>query len=173
MNTQAKRYSCAVITISDKGAAGLRADTSGETLQRILGEHGFENTYYTIIPDDENTIVRHLLDCADTKKTDLIVTTGGTGLSPRDVTPDATLRVIDKEIPGMAEAMRAASCVKTINAIISRAVVGTRKNSIIINLPGSQKAAAENIEVLLPALPHALAKLQGDPSDCGAAVQTP
>ncbi|MDH4024242.1 MAG: MogA/MoaB family molybdenum cofactor biosynthesis protein, partial [Desulfuromonadales bacterium] len=107
-----------------------------------------------------------LIAWTDQGKLDLIVTTGGTGLSPRDVTPQATLQVIDYEIPGMAEAMRTQSLRKTPHAMVSRAVVGVRKQTMIINLPGSPKAARENLETLLPALPHALAKLTGDPSDC-------
>jgi molybdenum cofactor synthesis domain-containing protein len=100
-------------------------------------------------------------------KADLILTTGGTGLSPRDVTPDATLKVIDKEVPGFSEAMRAESLKKTPHAMISRAIVGTRGTSLIVNLPGSPKSVKENLSVILPALPHALSKLKGDPSECG------
>jgi molybdenum cofactor synthesis domain-containing protein len=119
-----------------------------------------------MIPDDAATIAATLCDWADKEHLQLILTTGGTGLSPRDVTPEATLQVVDRLVPGMAEAMRAASLVKTPHAMLSRAVVGIRGATLIINLPGSPRGASENLAVLLPALGHALAKLQGDPADC-------
>ena len=115
----------------------------------------------------EREIIEALKKSADQLKADLILTTGGTGLSPRDVTPDATLKVIDKEVPGFAEAMRAESLKKTPHAMISRAIVGIRGSSLIVNLPGSPKSVRENLSVILPALPHALSKLKGDPSECG------
>ncbi|PNU20328.1 molybdenum cofactor biosynthesis protein [Geothermobacter hydrogeniphilus] len=154
-----------ILTLSDKGARGERVDESGEILREMAAELG-PVCCYEMIPDDFSLIVATLRDWADNRKLDLLLTTGGTGLSPRDVTPEATLAVIDREVPGMAEAMRAASLAKTPHAMISRAVVGLRGTTLIANMPGSPKAVRENFAVLLPALPHALAKLKGDPSDC-------
>jgi molybdopterin adenylyltransferase len=154
-----------VLTLSDKGSQGQRVDESGPVVKGLLTPVG-EVVHVAILPDDLESIVALLIAWTDQEKLDLIVTTGGTGLSPRDVTPQATLQAIDYEIPGMAEAMRMQSLQKTPHAMVSRAVVGVRKQTMIINLPGSPKAARENLEVLMPALPHALAKLAGDPSDC-------
>ena len=154
-----------VLTLSDKGSQGLRVDESGPVVEELLAPVG-EVVHVAILPDDLASIAALLITWTDQKKLDLIVTTGGTGLSPRDVTPQATLQSIDYEIPGMAEAMRMQSLKKTPHAMVSRAVVGVRKQTMIINLPGSPKAARENLETLLPALPHALAKLAGDPFDC-------
>lgn len=160
-------YRVGVLTLSDKGSTGQRVDESGPVVQSLLSELG-EITHTSILPDDEDAIVALLKSWADQEELNLIVTTGGTGLTPRDVTPQATLRLIDYEIPGMAEAMRAKSLEKTAHAMLSRAVVGVRGRTVIVNLPGSPRAARENLEVLLPALPHALAKLAGDPDDCGS-----
>jgi molybdenum cofactor synthesis domain-containing protein len=168
MRKDAEKFKCAVITMSDKGSVGEREDTSGAALQRILLEEGYTLESYMIIPDNEEKIVETLLDLIDNRKIDLIVTTGGTGVSPTDVTPEAMRKVIDKEVPGMAEAMRAASFAKTPHAVLSRGITGIRKESLIINLPGSQKAAIENIEIVLPAIPHALLKIKGEKSDCGS-----
>ena len=158
-------FQIGVLTLSDKGSQGQRVDESGPVVEELLGPVG-EVVHVAILPDDIASIATLLIAWTDQGKLDLIVTTGGTGLSPRDVTPQATLQVIDYEIPGMAEAMRMQSLQKTPHAMVSRAVVGVRKQTMIINLPGSPKAARENLETLLPALPHALAKLAGDPSDC-------
>ncbi len=160
-----RSFHVGVLTLSDKGSQGLRADESGPVVEELLAPVG-EVVHVAILPDDLASIATLLIAWTDQEKLDLIVTTGGTGLSPRDVTPQATLQVIDYEIPGMAEAMRMQSLQKTPHAMVSRAVVGVRKQTMIINLPGSPKAARENLETLLPALPHALAKLTGDPSDC-------
>ncbi len=159
-------YRIGVLTLSDKGAQGQRVDESGPVVREMLEVVG-QVTHDAILPDDLASIVDILTDWSDQEKLDLIVTTGGTGLTPRDVTPQASMQVIDYEIPGMAEVMRMQSLKKTPHAMLSRAIVGVRRQTIIINLPGSPKAARENLEVLLPALPHALAKLAGDPSDCG------
>lgn len=158
-------YRFGVLTLSDKGSAGQRVDESGPVVQKLLAAIGV-CSQFAILPDDVESIMTMLKDWTDSEKLDLIVTTGGTGLSPRDVTPQATLQVIDYEIPGMAEVMRMQSLKKTPHAMMSRAVVGVRCQTMIINLPGSPKAAKENLEAILPALPHALAKLAGDPSDC-------
>ena len=159
-------YHIGVVTLSDKGSQGQRVDESGPIVQGMLATVG-EVTHALILPDDIETIVSILTEWSDQEQLNLIVTTGGTGLTPRDVTPQATLQVVDYEIPGMAEVMRMESLKKTPHAMMSRAVVGVRKQTMIINLPGSPKAARENLEAVLPALPHALAKLAGDPSDCG------
>ena len=157
----------AILTISDKGFRGEREDTSGPMVRETLDNAGFSVVYVEVLPDDQHLIEERLCRLADQASFDLVVTTGGTGVSPQDVTPDATLAVIDRQIPGMAEAMRAISLKKTPHAILSRAVAGIRGETLIINLPGSVKGARENLEVVLPALQHALEKIQGDPSDCG------
>jgi molybdenum cofactor synthesis domain-containing protein len=156
----------AVITVSDKGSRGEREDLSGQAIIEILGKIDVEVSEYRVIPDSEEEIKLLLLEFADGHSYDLIITTGGTGVSPRDVTPDATLKVIEKEIPGIAEAMRHASTAVTPHAMISRAVAGIRKRSLIINLPGSPRGVRENLSVVLPALRHAIEKIKGDQSDC-------
>lgn len=161
-------YRIGVLTLSDKGSQGKRVDESGPVVQEMLAEIGGV-TQTAILPDDVADIVDLLKEWCDQEHLNLVVTTGGTGLTPRDITPQATLQVLDYEIPGMAEAMRSKSLEKTPHAMLSRAVVGVRGQTMIINLPGSPKGARENLEVLLPALPHALAKLAGDPEDCASA----
>ncbi len=160
-------FRVAILTISDRGSKGDREDSSGPLIREMVKGLPAEVIYYEIIPDEKEVIIEALKKSADQLEADLILTTGGTGLSPRDVTPDATLKVIDKEIPGFSEAMRAESLKKTPHAMISRAVCGVRGSSLIVNLPGSPKSVKENLSVILPALPHALSKLMGDPSECG------
>ncbi|MGE4544958.1 MAG: molybdenum cofactor biosynthesis protein B [Pedobacter sp.] len=158
-------FTIGILTLSDKGSRGEREDLSGQVIRDIVAPLG-KVTHYQVIPDDVDIIVETLVAWVDTDKVDLILTTGGTGLSPRDVTPEATARVLDWEIPGMAEAMRVASMQKTPHAMLSRAKAGVRRQSMIINLPGSPKGVRENLEVVMPALGHGLKKLKGDPSDC-------
>jgi len=156
----------AVLTISDKGARGERADTSGPVVQALLEQAGMAVVHTDIIPDTCAMIADRLTACCDEMRCDLVVTTGGTGVAPRDVTPEATRSVIERELPGFGEAMRMESLKITPHAVISRAMAGIRGRSLIINLPGSPKAARENLATVLPAIAHAIAKIQGDPSDC-------
>lgn len=155
-----------VLTLSDKGAQGLRQDESGAVVRDLLTGQALEVRTMAIIPDEYDQIVHTLKQWTDELGLRLIVTTGGTGLSPRDVTPEATLAVIEKRVPGMEEVMRMESLKKTPHAMISRAVVGVRKQTLIINLPGSPKAARECLAAVLPALGHALDKLGGDTREC-------
>ncbi len=153
----------AVLTLSDKGSRGERTDESGPAIAEALKGLG-EVKYYDILPDERDLIrERLILYCG---KVDLILTTGGTGLSPRDVTPEATRDVIHREVPGIAEAMRAEGLGKTRNAMLSRAVAGVRGQTLIINLPGSPRAVRENLAAIIDALPHAVEKIKGDPSEC-------
>lgn len=194
-----KGLSVAWITLSDKGAAGLRVDESGPAIgaqiraafsgkEEPAHAHHHDQTHADrhehhhhahaavciariqgyLLPDDATALKALLTDLALVQRYDLIITTGGTGLSPRDVSPEATLAVIEKRLHGMEQAMMAASLAKTPYAMISRAVAGTLGEALIVNLPGSRKAVAENLAAILPALPHAIAKLQGDSSDCGS-----
>ena len=156
-----------VITLSDKGSRGEREDISGREVIRMLTDLDIRVADYEIVPDEKEVIKGKLIEYADTRRLDLVVTTGGTGVSPRDLTPDATLEVIERELPGMAEAMRRESLKKTPHAMISRAVAGIRGQTLIINLPGSPKGVRENLAVILPALKHAIEKIKGDESDCG------
>jgi molybdopterin adenylyltransferase len=162
-----KVYSCAVLTISDRGSRNERTDTSGPALCRTLEEHGFLLASTATVPDEVDDIRRAITGWTDDQKIDLVITTGGTGLSPRDVTPEATRPLLDLEIPGIGEMMRMANAAITLNAILSRGLAGTRKQSLIINLPGSKTAALENIGSVINALPHALDKLKGSQEDCG------
>ena len=160
--------SAGIITVSDKGSQGKREDLSGPAIAEMLAEAFIEIKHTIIIPDETDKIKEAIIDFADVKNLDLILTTGGTGVSPRDLTPDATLKVIDKEIPGMAEAMRYQSMLITPHAMISRAVAGIRGRCLIVNLPGSPKGAKENLAVILPALKHAIEKIKGDEADCAS-----
>lgn len=155
-----------VLTISDKGFKGQRKDESGPLVAEILTKAGYTVERQSIVPDYYEKIAECLIEWVDKDGLSIIVTTGGTGVSPTDVTPEATLKVIRYQIPGMAEAMRTASLTKTPHAMLSRAIVGVRGNTLIINLPGSPEGAKENLTVVLPAVNHALAKIAGDSSDC-------
>ena len=155
------------MTISDKGARGDRQDKSGAVIREILPSIAARIVNYDVIPDEKEPIAAKLVKWADEDDLDIIITTGGTGLTPRDVTPEATLAVVDRIVPGFAEAMRAESLKKTPHAMLSRAVVGTRGKCLIINLPGSPKAVRECLEVILPALPHAVETLKGQSDECG------
>jgi molybdopterin adenylyltransferase len=158
----------AIITLSDKGAKGEREDESGKAIHEMIAGMNALVAHYEVLPDEKQRIIEVLSRLSDSGTIDLIITTGGTGVSARDVTPEATLAVIDRELPGMAEAMRAASLKKTPHAMISRAVAGIRKQTLIVNLPGSPKAVRENLAVILPALSHAIEKIDGDPRECGS-----
>jgi len=155
-----------ILTVSDRGSRGLRSDESGRVARDMLDNAGFTVEQTAVVPDDPSRIQEVLLEWADKDRLSLILTSGGTGLSPRDNTPQATQEILDYEIPGIAEAMRAAGLSKTPHAMLSRAVAGVRGTSLIINLPGSPRAVRENLEVVLPALHHALDKIEGDPTDC-------
>lgn len=159
-------FSAGILTISDKGSRGERIDESGEVIKEILAALDARVLKYEIVPDDREVISAKLAEWVDSEGIELILTTGGTGLTPRDVTPEATLAVIDKEVPGFAEAMRAESLKKTPMAVLSRAVAGIRKRSLIINLPGSPRAVRECMEVVSPALNHAIETLRGQAGDC-------
>ena len=160
------RIRAAILTISDKGSRGERTDQSGPALSRWLSERGVEVAVTAMLADEQALIASVLQQWSDSGDTDLILTTGGTGVSPRDVTPEATVQVLQRIIPGFSEAMRAASLAKTPFAMISRGVCGNRYRTLILNLPGNPTAAVENLEAVWPAVPHAIRKLQGDPSDC-------
>jgi molybdopterin adenylyltransferase len=156
-----RRWKVGILTSSDKGARGEREDLSGQVIREMVLDIGAEVVEYEIVPDEFEVLRDALLRFSDIERLDLVVTTGGTGLSKRDVTPEATLSVIERIVPGMAEAMRAASLEKTPFAMLSRAVAGTRGDTLIVNLPGSPKGVRECLEVLLPVIPHALSILQG------------
>jgi molybdopterin adenylyltransferase len=162
------KYRAVVITISDKGSKGEREDTSGPRLREML-DQTYDIGEVLIVPDEMDLIAETIKTQIDREGFDLVVTTGGTGVGPRDVTPEATRAVIEKDIPGFSEAMRMESYRITPFALISRAVCGIRGQSIIINLPGSPKAAVECLSFILNSLPHALEKVKGDPSECATA----
>jgi molybdenum cofactor synthesis domain-containing protein len=154
----------AVLTLSDKGSTGEREDESGLLIQEVLKTIGSKVLSYDILPDDKERIKEKILKYSS--EVDLILTTGGTGLSPRDVTPDATLEVIDRMVPGIAETMRIEGLSKTRRAMLSRAVAGVKGKCLIVNLPGSPKAVRESLEIILDIIPHAIEKIKGDPSEC-------
>lgn len=159
-------YRAAVITMSDKGSQGLREDTAGDRVVEILEENGWKVEYRTMIPDEFEQIKSELIKCADELKVTLTVTTGGTGFSMRDVTPEATLAVVDREVRGIPEAMRAESMKITPMGMLSRAAAGLRKQTLIINLPGSKKAASECLEAVIGPIKHGVEVLLGESADC-------
>ncbi|HET6515179.1 MAG TPA: MogA/MoaB family molybdenum cofactor biosynthesis protein [Thermodesulfovibrionales bacterium] len=156
----------AVLTLSDKGSRGERKDLSGPMIGEMLADIGAEVKQYEILPDEKEMIKKRLVEYAE--KVDLILTTGGTGLSPRDVTPDATREVIEREVPGIAEMMRSEGMKKTPRSMLSRAIAGIRGQTLIINLPGSPKAVQENLSTILAVIPHAVEKIKGDTTECAA-----
>jgi len=155
-----------IITASDKGSRGEREDQSGRVIREMVAGIGGEVVEYVVIPDERQIIAATLIEFADQKGCELILTTGGTGFAPRDVTPEATLEVVEKLVPGLPEAMRAASIKITPAGMLSRAQAGIRGQSLIVNLPGSPKAVRECLEVILPALPHGLEILKGTAGEC-------
>ena len=165
-------YHAAVLTVSDRSFRGERPDAGGPLVAEILKEANYEVIYTSIVPDEQSEIEAALCRITDEMDVQLLVTTGGTGFAPRDVTPEATLAVCDRLTPGIPEAMRYASMQVTNRAMLSRAQAGIRKNTLIINLPGSPKAARENLEAVLPAVSHGLEMLSGAPADCAALPQT-
>ncbi|HJB95692.1 MAG TPA: MogA/MoaB family molybdenum cofactor biosynthesis protein [Candidatus Mediterraneibacter intestinigallinarum] len=160
------RWKAAVITLSDKGYAGEREDKSGPLLCEMITEAGYEVKETILLPDEQKEIEKCLCKLCDTDKVDVIFTTGGTGFSPRDCTPEATMAVAERNVPGIAEAMRMASMQVTPRAMLSRGVSVIRGKTLIVNLPGSPKAVRENLEVILPALDHGLAILSGRDGEC-------
>ena len=160
-----EKYTAAVITVSDRCSAGEREDAGGPLVRQMIEDAGYEVVYSSVIPDELDTIKAELCRCAGDDVA-LIVTTGGTGFSPRDVTPEATVFVCERLVPGIPEAMRASSLKITERAILSRQAAGIRGRSLIINLPGSPKAASENFEAVSSALKHGLEMLRGGPADC-------
>lgn len=160
-------YRVGILTASDKGAAGQREDLSAAAIREMISRLGWRVEVYRVVPDDLDDISSALIDMVDREKLDLVLTTGGTGFSPRDNTPEATKSVIEREVPGIPEVMRAVSLKKTPRAMLSRAAAGIRKRTLIINLPGSQKAVRECLEAILDTLPHGLEILTGRSGECG------
>lgn len=160
-----KDFRVAVITLSDRSYRGEREDLSGPEIISYLREHGWGEAEYLLLPDDRALLEKSLIDLADRKETDLILTTGGTGFSPRDITPEATAAVGTKAAPGISEAIRAHSLTKTKHAMLSRGVSVIRNSTLIINLPGSPKAVREAMDVIIEALPHGLGLLRGEKLD--------
>ncbi|PRR68689.1 MogA/MoaB family molybdenum cofactor biosynthesis protein [Neomoorella humiferrea] len=159
-------FRIAILTASDKGSRGEREDKSAAVIREMVAGLG-EVVAYAVVPDERQILAAKLREFCDTVGVDLILTTGGTGFSPRDVTPEATRDVIEREVPGLPEAMRAASLKATPHAMLSRAIAGIRGKTLIINLPGSPKGVRENLATILPALPHGLAILKGEVGECG------
>ena len=159
-------YTVGIITASDKGSQGKREDVSGATIKEIIEKENYKVTEYVVVPDEKEDIKNAIIDMIDNKSVDLVLTTGGTGFSKRDVTPEATKEVIHKETPGISEGIRNFSFKITPKAMLSRATSGIRNNSLIINMPGSPKAVRESLEYLLQALTHGMDILKGNDSEC-------
>ena len=159
-------FTAAVLTVSDRSAQGLRKDESGPEVAKLLEEAGYQVVWTGVVPDEQKEIQAVLCRLADEERVALVVTTGGTGFAPRDVTPEATLAICERLTPGIPEAMRYASLQVTPRAMLSRAQAGIRGGTLIVNLPGSPKAARENLQAVLPALAHGLEMLSGRQSDC-------
>ena len=159
-------YQVGIVTLSDKGAKGERQDLSGPKIQELLPKDKYEVISYTMLPDDREKIRRELIRLSDEVKCDLILTTGGTGFSERDVTPEATEEVIERKVPGIPEAIRAYSMTITKRAMLSRATAGIRGKTLIVNLPGSPKAVRESLEYIIDTLAHGLEILSGEARDC-------
>lgn len=159
-------FTAGIITLSDKGSRGERVDESGRVIEEMIQEAGYEVKHKEIIPDDLNLIEEKLIEYSDVHQVDLILTTGGTGFSPRDVTPEATEKVATRRVPGIAEAMRAYSMSITKRAMLSRAASVIRNNTLIINLPGSPKAVKETLDYILPELDHGLKILKNLDGEC-------
>ncbi len=159
------KHSYAILTVSDKGSRGEREDRGGPVIRQVVAELGGEVAAYEIVPDEKARIQEKIVGWADQLGVDVVLITGGTGLAPRDVTPTSTLEVIDYEVPGIPEAMRAESLKKTPNAMLSRMVAGVRGRTLVVNLPGSPRAVQECLEVIKAALPHAVDTLRGEVGD--------
>ena len=160
-------FSVGILTVSDKGAAGEREDVSGRLLHELVPRLPGKVVDYHMVPDDRATIREALIAFSDPGRVDLVLTTGGTGISPRDVTPDATRDILDYLVPGIGEVMRMEGYRKNPRAIISRGIGGVRRRTLFVNLPGSPRAVRECFDLLLPALPHAIEKIRGEGGDCG------
>lgn len=156
----------AILTMSDKGSRGERIDGTGPAIRQAIEGKGYSVEYYKMIPDEKEMIAGELIHLCDDLKVDLVLTNGGTGFSSRDVTPEATMNVIEKYVPGIGEAMRMESLKITPKGMLSRGIAGIRKKTLIVNLPGSPKAAVENLEAILPALPHGIDILTGAAGEC-------
>lgn len=162
-------FTVGIITASDKGYANERIDKSGKVIEDIMKAHGYQVAKYIVLPDDETILAKEMINMSDCLKVDLILTTGGTGFSERDVTPEATLKVIHKLAPGISEAMRYYSLGITKRAMLSRGVSGIRNKTLIINLPGSPKAVKESLECIIDSLEHGIEILTGKAKECGRA----
>jgi molybdopterin adenylyltransferase len=159
-------YTAGVLTVSDSTARGSRRDESGPIIRHLLEQHGYSVPLYKTVPDEIQDIKDILIKWTDNASLDIIVTTGGTGLFPRDITPEATKSIIEREVPGIAEAIRIRGLDYTPMAILSRGIAGVRGKTLIINLPGSPSAVTQGMEVILPVLKHASDKIKGDPTPC-------
>jgi molybdopterin adenylyltransferase len=166
-------FTVGVLTISDKGWRGEREDSSSEVIREMASSVGAQVAKYDIVPDERDLISQRLMEWADAGTLDVVITTGGTGLAERDVTPEATLAIIDRLVPGLSEAMRMETLKKTPLAMLSRAVAGVRNRTLIINLPGSPKGVEECLQVILPALPHAVEVIKGEAGECASREDLP